>query len=121
MKMRMIIGLSLYVLLEILTGIIFYCLSRKHVADNIGVIDIVKIVSATFIFYVFSNLAPLFMGIIGQKEKFYRILPFYSSGLIMAIICCIIFSFSDYFAIIGIFFLIPELISCIIWRKRRLA
>jgi hypothetical protein len=117
MRKRLFVGLLFYIILEIITGIVFYITSSNQTGYNIFLVDIIKIVSVTSLFFIFMNISVFFLIWIGLEKYVQKILRIFSYGLIIGFISCVIIAFNDYFSITGIFFLIPVFISCIIWRK----
>jgi hypothetical protein len=118
MRKKILFGLLVYAVLELFGGITFYIISTTQYNSDVTIIDTIKIVSITLLFYIFFNATAFFMLLIGQEKNFIRVLHMLFYMVIFGIIWCIIISFSDYFSIAGILFLIPILISCIIWLKK---
>jgi hypothetical protein len=117
MRKRILVGLLFFIILEIVTGVVFYIISSIQDDYNIFLIDIIKMIFVASLFFVFMNISVFFMIWIGFEKYVRKILWIFSYGLIFGFIFCVIIAFSDYFSITGIFFLIPVFISCIIWRK----
>jgi hypothetical protein len=114
---RIFVGLLFYILLEIVVGIVFYIISRMQTDSTIFLVDIIKIISMTSLFFVFINTSVFFMIRMGLEKYIQKVLYIFSYGIILIFIYCVLVAFKDYFSITGIFFLIPAFISCIIWRK----
>jgi hypothetical protein len=118
MGKKILFGGLFYIILELLGGIIFYIISTTQHNSGVTVMDVIKIVSITLLLFVFFNVFLYFIFVVGQKQNNIIVLHIFFCMVIIGIAGCIIISFNDYFSIVGVLFLIPILISCIIWLKR---
>jgi len=114
MKNRIILGLLISITFELIVGFIFYLILIKKSTSTIFIFDMIKLVMAALFIFVVQTIIHFFMDKIGS-DRFHQTLHIFFYLGIVAFVFCIIYSFIDIYAIAGILFLSPILISCIVW------
>jgi len=114
MKNKIILGLLISIAFELIVSFIFYLILIKKSTSTINIFDVIKIVVAALFLFVIQTIIHFFMIKIGS-DKFHQVLHVFFYLGTVAFVFCIIYSFIDIYTVIGILFLAPVLISCIVW------
>ena len=118
MGKKILFGGLVYIISELLGGIIFYISSKVQDNPSITAMDVIKLVFVTLLISVVFNAVMYFMFVVGQKQNNILIIHTFFFMVIIGLIGCIIMSFINYASIIGVLFLMPIFISCILWSKK---
>ena len=114
MKKRIVLGLLFSIIFELIVGFIFFLLLNNKSTSTVYILDVIKIVIAALFLFIVQTIVHLFMVKIGG-DRFHQVLHVFFILGIVAFVFCIIYSFTDIFAVTGLLFLGPILISCIVW------